>query len=942
MRKFIAFAGGIILSVMGMQAQNAPGRHTLQPMCDSLSSLLLERTTVKSQLKMWKVGVNGKDLTLNFDSTLSDYPWHPADQEWFKDRISLALDTIAPGYRVVSILSHGIPFKELSTPELTDSGSPVPYRYSCADPDKTNPRFIRRRGARTFNKGLSGRYIALWQSHGRYYNAEKGEWRWQRAPMHRTVEDLFTQSFVLPFLIPMLENSGAYVMTPRERDTQWREIITDNDPSFGDSADSTVRTHGFYSETGKWKDAGEGFADTKAVYRFTDNPFRSGSARMAACTPDKASATASWTPEIKERGRYAVYVSYKSLPQSTAEARYAVHHLGGVTEFSVNQKIGGGTWIYLGTFEFGEGTQGRVTLDNRGASGTYVSADAVKIGGGMGKLERGGTTSGMPSYAEGAHYWMQWAGVDSTLTRKWETDYTNDFATRGAWTEMMKEEKGIPFDLSLAFHSDAGIFPNDSIVGTLAIYTLKCENSRKFKDGRDRMMNRLLADYVQTQVVDDIREDFNPEWARRETWDKSYSECRTTGVPGIILETLSHQNFEDMKYGHNPAFKFTFCRAVYKGILKTLSEYYSFPYVVQPLPVNSFSAVLSPSGKVQLSWQPTPDPKEPTAGTDGYVLYRRTDDGAFDQGTEMKGNSVELSVEPGHIYSFKVAAYNQGGLSFPSETLSVGVQEDPKGTVMVVNNFERVSAPDFIDTPEYAGFDAKKDSGVPYMYDISFLGENYEFDRSSEYIDDEYPGHGASYLDNGPCIIAGNSFDYPYVHGKALMDLGYSFCSSSRQAFEDSSCSFETVDLICGKQKENLFTEKLMDAIRAYTSAGGNVIVSGANIASGDRISGFTEGVLGYKYVTYSATGSGKVGGYEFYNSPNPVCYSVECPDGITPAGKSCRILMHYPHSNIPAAILYKGNGYRTVSFGVPLETIKSESGRTEILRKFLQALQAN
>ncbi len=44
--------------------------------------------------------------------------------------------------------------------------------------------------------------------------------------------------FVLPYVIPMPENAGAIVYTPRERDTQKNEIIVDNDtpqcfPLFG-------------------------------------------------------------------------------------------------------------------------------------------------------------------------------------------------------------------------------------------------------------------------------------------------------------------------------------------------------------------------------------------------------------------------------------------------------------------------------------------------------------------------------------------------------------------------------------------------------------------------------------------------------------------------------------------------------------------------------------
>ena len=66
--------------------------------------------------------------------------------------------------------------------------------------------------------GLSGRHIALWQSHGRVYSADKARWQWQRPSLFCTTEDLLTQSFVVPLLMPMLENAGALVYTPRERD----------------------------------------------------------------------------------------------------------------------------------------------------------------------------------------------------------------------------------------------------------------------------------------------------------------------------------------------------------------------------------------------------------------------------------------------------------------------------------------------------------------------------------------------------------------------------------------------------------------------------------------------------------------------------------------------------------------------------------------------------
>ena len=42
-------------------------------------------------------------------------------------------------------------------------------------------------------------------------------------------------AYTLPFLVPMLENAGATVFIPRERDWQVHEVIVDNDGSTGNS-----------------------------------------------------------------------------------------------------------------------------------------------------------------------------------------------------------------------------------------------------------------------------------------------------------------------------------------------------------------------------------------------------------------------------------------------------------------------------------------------------------------------------------------------------------------------------------------------------------------------------------------------------------------------------------------------------------------------------------
>ena len=88
----------------------------------------------------------------------------------------------------------------------------------------------------------------------------KKEWTWQRPYLYCTTEDLFTQTIVIPYLLPMLENAGAYVFTPRERDWQPHEVIVDND---------TRDSGGTYSEHENkyaWENGGVGFAQLKRTY----------------------------------------------------------------------------------------------------------------------------------------------------------------------------------------------------------------------------------------------------------------------------------------------------------------------------------------------------------------------------------------------------------------------------------------------------------------------------------------------------------------------------------------------------------------------------------------------------------------------------------------------------------------------------------------------------
>ena len=982
MRKFLLLAA-LLLSGLALPAQTA---REFRVATDSLRARLHRRTTVDSFLKVSKVTKRGTTLDFHFSKELGDYPWRAQDVEWFRKEL---LDLFPANYRAFAlgnIFADKNDLAKLPMPALTANGKPAETELRTGDPRAKSPLV---RTDERWSRGLSGRHIALWQSHGRYYEAKTERWEWQRAATFRTVEDLYTQSYVLPFLIPMLENAGACVMTPRERDVQSWEVICDNDPSFHGERTGKMRRAGHYKESGSWSEAGQGFADTKPVYSIYENPFEAGTARMCETVTGEEShpkASATWRPEIPERGEYAVYVSYRSFANSTTDAVYTVHHLGGESEFHVNQRMAGSTWVYLGTFTFDKGDEGFVRLTNQSTAAGLVSADAVKFGGGIGKIERGGAVSGYPAFAEGALYSMQWYGIDTHLFDDWEDDYTRDFAGRGKWvthlaggSRVNPEMSGrrVPFDLSFAFHSDAGVTQNDSIIGTLGIYTLLADNKDELPNGESRMNGRLLTDFVQTQVVEDIRKEFEPKWSRRQTWDRSYSESRTTSVPAMLLELLSHQNFADMKYGLDPSFRFSVSRSVYKGILKYLSARYGCSYAVQPLPVKAFAAVIQ-DGKAVLSWEDAKDPEEPTAAPKGYILYTREDDGAFDNGVRLedvtkdgKRMSVTVPIRRGRMYSFRIVAFNDGGKSFPSETLAVGTPGEDARTVLIVNNFTRISAPAWFDTPNYGGFMDNIDSGVPFIREINFIGEMNQFDRTKAWTDDDNPGFGGSYTNRGGRVIAGNTFDYPALHGRILLNAGYAFCSVSTDYFPSMDASpYAAVDLICGKQvttrigrgavpdRYTVFPAPMQDALRKYAGGGGSILVAGAYIGTdawdqvypgtypiknADQTRAFIQEVLGYKWVTNfgDVTGSivPKPGAPVQLSDPmkynrlfDEHYYRVENPDGIEPAGEKAQTFLRYAGTDIPAATVFDDGTHRVVACGFPLEALTTEGALEAVL----------
>ena len=298
------------------------------------------------KIRVEELDINNEEkrYTIYLNDAFKSQPFTPSLVQRIYEDVRRTLETPYNTYKIV-IYAQDVPIEQLIPINLLSERDSM--RFYTRNLFKGNAWVTPANLPYSTDKGLRGRHLCVWASHGKYYNVKNGEWIFQRPYLYCTTEDLFTQSFVVPYLIPMLENAGAIVFTPRERDWQKNEVIVDND---------MAETEGSYVENNskfEWTSAPEGFRKTHDVYTDKQNPFSEGTYRLIEATNSKRQqSSAIWIPDIKESGDYAVYVSYKTLPNSVSDAAYTIVHQGVATSYKVNQQMGGGTWVYLGTFHF--------------------------------------------------------------------------------------------------------------------------------------------------------------------------------------------------------------------------------------------------------------------------------------------------------------------------------------------------------------------------------------------------------------------------------------------------------------------------------------------------------------------------------------------------------------------------------------------------------------
>ena len=247
-----------------------------QALSDTLTAFVHERAFAES-VKVSNIRVKNQYVTLYTNKALSVVSLNENEVRDLRTLVSQMVLGNKNGK--VTIYTDGYEIGELVTSLYRHRAKNARYTLPATTQWVTNT-------SRPYNakQGLDGKHIAMWGSHGQYFHQPTESWRWQRAKVWSTVEDLYTTSYTMPFLVPMLENAGAVVVQPRERDTQTYEQVVD---------DSQAIQHG-----NAFAQAAEaGWATPETHLLEGDNPFTMGHFSQET-KGNKLQGTMTYTPSL--------------------------------------------------------------------------------------------------------------------------------------------------------------------------------------------------------------------------------------------------------------------------------------------------------------------------------------------------------------------------------------------------------------------------------------------------------------------------------------------------------------------------------------------------------------------------------------------------------------------------------------------------------------------
>jgi hypothetical protein len=767
---------------------------------------------------------------------------------------------------------------DTAAPSAPETGTSASQGAARSDVPRLN-EFPRPAGVRPTG-ALSGKAVYLNPGHGWTWR-DSDYWGLQRTFTQNNIEDFSNVELVNQWLWAYCYNAGADVFSVRELDLNPNMVVVDND-------DGWDGTKGYYETGTGWANSSlAGYKNGYASYVSGADPFSSGTNRLIQCVVGAPTASARWVPQIPADGWYNVYVSHSAYTNRAPQAHYRVYHAGGSTDAYLDQRMRRFTWIYLGTFYFESGANAARAsvelLNDSSSTSHYVSADAIRFGGGMGLISRGTVgTSGKPRFEEEARYHIQYSGAPSSLYDASTSDESDGWSARprfGRWLRDAAAAYGVAAQDSVYISSHTNAYDGTAHGMDSYVYT-----------GYENTWHDTLRNYVHDEMLNDCQKGYSSLFTNHGVGKRygNYGENSPSNVgnlmPIFLGEWLFHDNATDMSLYHDPKFRQTMARAIYQGVVKFWANRNSTPVYLLPEPPRNLRIAQTGTTSVRIQWdQPLTDTQgvRGDAAT-GYRLYVGTHGRAFGAPIAISGGATTqydlTSLTPDTNYFFYVTATNQGGESFPTEVLGARTSSSAQAPkLLIINGFDKL--------------DIATRQAVPWSGDTLYRQR----------------------------LAKMNTYDYIVEHANAVAAWGrpVAFDSCEDEAIElgyVSLSGYAAVIWIGGIQSEVSTTDPTNDTsitpaqqakLADYLNAGGRLFISGSEIAWDLDRTGTTTFVdtnLRANYVADSSGVNGVVGAsgglfagmgaFQFDNGDGPR-YAVRYPDVVTPVGGSVAALYY-------------------------------------------------
>ncbi|HPD29263.1 MAG TPA: fibronectin type III domain-containing protein [Phycisphaerae bacterium] len=746
--------------------------------------------------------------------------------------------------------------------------------------------------------------VTVFCSAGHGWTAGSSSWYLQRSLLLDMVED-YGNIDQLNYFVQYLYNAGATVVPFRPVGYQAVEVVLDND-------DPGVTYSGTWTNSTATTEYYENGTTVSGV------PYRWATAAVTE------SATARYTPNIPATDFYPVYCWTRDGTDRVRQT-YRIAHSGGVSSVTVDHRLVGKGWIWLGDYYMLAGASSYVEITNASPDTGVVIADAIRFGNGMGDIVRPGpgTISGYPREEECSRYWAQSeAGNNAVgLPQVWETsgdDGSDNVGTAARWSAVMNRQN-VNNDrwrrIYIEFHTNAaGCSPPPcSAKGTICLVTNTGATTYQTEYAT------ILGDKVEAdmRLIDDDL--FEYLWGLRSNpYTSAYGAISTSNnndeFDATIIEVAFHDNVEDTANLLNAKVRNAVARSTLQGMIMFLNSLpgSTVPLVFLPDPPENVRAVHNGQGSIVVSWNAPPSGGANGGAAAGYRVYRSSNGYGFGQGLDV-GNVLTTTltdVPAGTTTYLRVTAYNAGGESLPSRTMAVRREPDASTQLLIVDGYNRVS----------------RHQNVVQVIPAGPMQR--------------------------PIARKVNSFDYVVQHATAMSDSGVAFDYAENSAVAGGAVSlnnYRAVIWILGQEStaDKTFDSNEQMIVTAYLNAGGNLFVTGSDI--GYELDGqaagrpFYENMLRANYEadnagTYSVLGAGgimaDVGPFDF-NPNNGAAYVVKTPDRISPQSGAAAILS-YGGGNGTAGIQYDSGVYRVVMFGFPFEAISTSSARSAVMQRVL------